>query len=76
VAASDLPLKIEHDLTKPNIETSLRLDCRKAERELAWRPSTSLEEGIRRTLAWWKAHIGCSNKEFHGKSRPDIGDLR
>jgi GDP-L-fucose synthase len=57
VAASGRPLAIEHDLTKPSIETSLALDCRKAEQALDWRPQTSLDEGIRRTLAWWKAHI-------------------
>lgn len=57
VACSSRPLAIEHDLSKPSIETSLRLNCRKAERELGWRPNTSLEEGIRQTLAWWRANV-------------------
>jgi nucleoside-diphosphate-sugar epimerase len=57
VAGSGRSLAIEHDLSKPSIETSVHLDCRKAERELGWRPNTSLEEGIRRTLVWWKANI-------------------
>ena len=57
VAASGRPLIIEHDLSKPNIATSLCLDYGKAERELGWRPRTSLEEGIRRTLAWWQANM-------------------
>lgn len=56
--ATGRPLRIEHDLTRPSIETRLALDCRKAERELGWRPATSLEDGIRRTLAWWKSHHG------------------
>ena len=54
VAASGRSLAIEHDLTKPSIETSVHLDCHKAERELGWRPQTSLSEGIRKTIAWWK----------------------
>ncbi|MEB3298756.1 MAG: GDP-mannose 4,6-dehydratase, partial [Candidatus Sericytochromatia bacterium] len=29
------------------------LDVRKADLELGWRPLTPLEEGLRRTLAWW-----------------------
>jgi GDP-L-fucose synthase len=57
VAASSRALAIEHDLSKPSIETSLRLDCRKAERDLGWRPTTSLDEGIKRTLVWWKANV-------------------
>jgi GDP-L-fucose synthase len=60
VAASGIPLAIEYDLSKPSIATSLCLDCRKADRELAWRPSTSLDDGIKRTLSWWKANIGVS----------------
>jgi GDP-L-fucose synthase len=57
VAESGKGLTIEHDLTKPSIDTSLRLDCRKAERELGWRPQTPLAEGIRKTIAWWKANV-------------------
>jgi nucleoside-diphosphate-sugar epimerase len=56
VAASGRTLAIEHDLSKPSIETSLCLDCSKAERELGWRPTTSLEDGIARTVAWWIAN--------------------
>jgi nucleoside-diphosphate-sugar epimerase len=55
IAASGRSLEIRHDLSKPSIKTSLCLDCRKAERELGWRAEISLEEGIRRTLEWWKA---------------------
>ncbi len=55
-AASDRSLRIEHDLAKPSIATTLRLDCRKAERELGWRPATPLDDGIRRTIAWWRGN--------------------
>jgi nucleoside-diphosphate-sugar epimerase len=57
VAASGRGLHVEHDLSKPTIKTSLSLDCAKAARELDWRPRISLDEGIRRTIDWWQAHV-------------------
>lgn len=57
IAASGRPLEIKYDLSKPSIKTSVCLDCRKAERELGWRPDVPLEEGIRRTLDWWRSNI-------------------
>ena len=54
IAGSGRSLRVEHDLTKPSIKTSLYLDCRKAEGELGWTPKTPLEEGIRLTLDWWR----------------------
>jgi len=57
VKASGKKLKIEHDLSQPTIKTSLCLDCSLAEKELGWKPKTSLDEGIAKTLAWWKANI-------------------
>jgi len=58
VEKSGRQLSIEHDLSQPTIKTNLSLDCRKAERELGWRPLLSLDEGIEKTLAWWREHIG------------------
>lgn len=58
VAASGKRPAVEHDLSQPTIKTSLFLDCAKAERELGWRPAHSLEEGIAKTIAWWKANTG------------------
>jgi GDP-L-fucose synthase len=57
VTASGRELAIEHDLSKPTIKTSLFLDCAKVDRDLGWRRKTSLDEGIRRTLAWWQANL-------------------
>ncbi|MBI3453600.1 MAG: NAD(P)-dependent oxidoreductase [Rhodospirillales bacterium] len=51
-------LRIEHDLSQPSISTSLFLDCAKAERLLGWKPAVSLDEGIRRTIDWWRANVG------------------
>lgn len=45
---------IEYNINKPSISTSLWLDCAKAKNELGWEPKVSLEDGIRRTIEWWK----------------------
>lgn len=57
VSASGKKLSIEHDLTAPTIKTSLCLDCSLAAAELGWKPKVALDDGIARTLEWWRAHI-------------------
>ena len=52
VSGKDLDMK--HDLSKPTLPTSLFLDCEKAEKELGWKPKHSLEEGLRKTIKWYK----------------------
>ena len=54
VELSGRQLRIEHDLTKPTVQTSLCLDCSKARRMIHWQPKVSLDEGIRNTLAWYR----------------------
>lgn len=56
IAASDRPLEIEFDRTKPTIPFRLSLDCARARSELGWAPRTSLDDGLRRTIAWWRAN--------------------
>lgn len=58
VEKSGRQLAIEHDLSQPTIKTSLTLDCRKAAKELGWKPRMSLDEGIQETLSWWRDHVG------------------
>jgi len=50
-------ISIDYDLTKPSIKTKLFLDIAKAKQELGWRPTTSLEEGIKKTMNWYKSNI-------------------
>lgn len=57
VRLSGKNLQIEHDLSQPTIKTSLFLDCSLAKKELGWEVKTNLEEGIKKTLAWWKENI-------------------
>ena len=49
-------LTISYDTSKPSIKTSLFLDCSKAKQELGWEPKISLDEGIEKTMAWYKEH--------------------
>ena len=58
IAASGRTLEIEYDLAQPTIKTSLHLDCGKARHLLGWQPSTSLDDGIVKTLAWWRENVG------------------
>lgn len=50
-------IAVEHDLSKPSIKTKLCLDTTRAKNTLGWRPSTSLEEGIKNTLQWYRENI-------------------
>ena len=61
ISASGKNLKIEHDLSQPTIKTSLSLNCEKAKKELGWSPSINLDEGIVKTIAWWRENIENSN---------------
>jgi len=62
IKASGKKLKIEHDLAQPTIKTSLSIDSSLAKRRLRWEPKTDLDEGIIRTLKWWKENIIFSDK--------------
>jgi GDP-L-fucose synthase len=49
-------VNIEHDLSKPSIKTKLCLDISKAKAALGWSPKVSLDEGIKKTMDWYKSH--------------------
>ncbi|OGS17894.1 MAG: hypothetical protein A2219_01805 [Elusimicrobia bacterium RIFOXYA2_FULL_50_26] len=50
-------LRLEHDLTKPQIKTTLCLDTSKAKALFGWSPTVSLDEGIEKTISWYKNNI-------------------
>lgn len=57
VEMSGRQLTIEYDTTKPTINFKLTLDIQKARNKYHWRPSVSLEEGLRRTLTWYRENV-------------------
>ena len=58
VSASGRDLRIEHDPAGPTIKTSFALDNGRARTKLGWRPQVTLDDGIRRTVLWWKQAFG------------------
>ena len=57
IRCSGKDLVIEHDLTKPTLPTSLFLDCTKAKKDFGWEPKYSLQEGILRSLDWYRENL-------------------
>jgi len=54
IECSGRDLTIRHDLSKPTVPTSLFLDCTKAKNELGWAPDHTLDEGLNKTIEWYK----------------------
>jgi len=54
---SGLAVEMRHDLSQPTIKTGLALDCSKIMGMLGWQSKTDLDDGIRRTIAWWRDNI-------------------
>lgn len=50
-------LKIVYDLSKPSLPTSLFLDCSKAKEVIGWESKYTLDEGIIKTLNWYKQNV-------------------
>jgi nucleoside-diphosphate-sugar epimerase len=57
IAASGKELKIEYDSSKPTIKTKLCLDISKVKKALSWFPKVSLDEGIKKTMEWYRANL-------------------
>ena len=57
ITHSERDLEIVHDLSKPTIPTSLFLDCSLVKEKLDWEPKHTLDEGIIKTLNWYKNNI-------------------
>lgn len=54
VEISGQNLKIEYDTYKPTIKFSLCLNLNKAKKVYNWEPKISLDEGIKKTIDWYK----------------------
>ncbi len=67
IGLSGKDIKIEYDLSKPNIKTKLCLDTAKAKKELGWSPKVSLKEGIEKTMRWYKENIKMQKISGNGR---------
>jgi len=56
IDASGRALEIEFDTTRPTIPTTITLGFDKAAAAYGWSPRIGLDDGIRRTIAWWRAN--------------------
>jgi len=50
-------IEIKYDPEKPTIKTKLCLDISKAKESLGWEPKITLDEGIKKTMKWYKSNI-------------------
>ena len=57
VDSSGKNIIIEHDISKPTIKTKICLDIIKAKDLLGWIPKISLDDGIKKTMEWYKTNI-------------------
>ena len=54
ISASGRRINIKYDMSKPSIDTRLCLDISKASDIFGWKPRIDLNEGIKKTLAWYQ----------------------
>jgi nucleoside-diphosphate-sugar epimerase len=54
ISGSGKEVQIAYDRSKPTIKTKLCVDISKAREAFGWQPKTSLDEGIRKTIQWYK----------------------
>lgn len=65
----DKKIKLKFNNLKPTIKFNLVLSYNKAQNEYGWKPKTSLEKGIIKTINWHKLNIFMSkNKKIIDKS--------
>ena len=57
ITASGRSLTMTFDRTKPTVPFSVALNIEKARAIFGWSPRVSLDEGIRRTIAWYREHF-------------------
>ena len=63
IACSGQSIDIEYDRTGPTLKTSLCVDTSKARKVIGWRPKVSLDDGIKKTMAWYREKYRSSNEE-------------
>ena len=54
IKISGKQLKVNHDITKPSIPVDILIDNNRAFELFKWKPSTSLYDGLKETIIWYK----------------------
>lgn len=54
ISLSGKKLGIEYDVTKPSIPTHLSFNIERAMNLFGWKPQTSFEDGIKKTILWYQ----------------------
>ena len=57
VQISKKEIDIQYNKTKPSIPFNMFLNNKKAFRELGWKPKVTIDDGIKKTIKWWKSNI-------------------
>ena len=57
IEISGKDISIKFNKTKPSIPFDMYLDCSKAKKELGWMPQIEIDQGIQKTISWWKKNI-------------------
>lgn len=57
ISLSKKNINIIYNKSKPNIPVNILITSRKARKHLNWKPKTSIDEGIIKTINWWKKNI-------------------
>jgi dTDP-glucose 4,6-dehydratase len=60
---------MHHVEDRPGHDRRYALDCSKIQRELGWRPQVSFEDGIRRTIDWYRANTSWLEHARSGEYR-------
>jgi GDP-L-fucose synthase len=47
-------IEIKHDLSKPNLNINIAVNSNYAKKKYGWKPSVSIDEGLKKTISWYK----------------------
>lgn len=57
INASGKKLAINYDTSKPTIATRIAIDTSKAKKAFNWKPRYTLDQGLKKTIDWYKQNI-------------------
>lgn len=57
IKISGKKIKLEFDTSKPTIKFNLAVNVDRAQKKYNWKPKISLEQGIKKTIDWYKENI-------------------